>query len=720
MSSTFAAGTTAGATLSDFVSLLRQRLPLIGLIFSLVLLTTAGVTALLPKWYRATAKILVAKPESEVKLFQSQNNTSYDPYFIQDQFNVIQSEKILYRVIDQLNLGRQLAHELGASGDLTPAIAYQYLTHKMLQVESPRATSLIEIGVLSRDPRMAASIANAIARIYADDRINLATAEQREGLAKLRQELEKQELVVTAQRDQVEKLRKELEISGVDLNQRHSDMEIENLRQMQNSLIALRVDTIGRKTRWERFRSIPAEQRRDLVNSELITDSNIRSLLEAYLVSAQNLARLRSRLGTAHPDLVAAVDANAKIAEQLDRQLVGYENALEIAFKEAEARVQELERQLAQAKVDQILSARERMRPFEESANRLDDEQRLLTTLKLTLRQREIDFQVPKKTIEILNTAEPPLGASKPSWALNLVFACVFGVLLGVGAAVLVEYFDTSFRNVADVEAKLGVPVLGVIPFTHEPALSVEASSPEGEPHRVLQTNLNLALPAGRPAVLSVFSAGPGEGKSTTIHHLAQAMVLAGEKVLLIDSDVRRPTQHHFADVSREPGLAEVLQGKVELTAAIHPGTPTTPDFLPAGSGRGFALSLLYAEKLRALIGTCRGRYDRILLDAPPIIGVSDSSVLATMADGVLLLIQHRRNPSTMVLRAQKILAGLKTPLLGVILNQVPPQGGDDYGYYTANYSYYSHDEKGTRSPKKGSQGKSSHERPPERLDLQG
>jgi succinoglycan biosynthesis transport protein ExoP len=396
-----------GATLGDFVGLLRLRKSLIFLILAIVVLTTLGVTALLPKWYLSTAKISVQKPESEVKLFQSQTSSYYDPYFIQDQFKIIQAEKILYPVIETLGLNEILGKQLNDGVPLPSAITYRYLIDKMLRVEAPRASSIIEINVYARDQRLAADIANVIARVYSEDRITLATSDQREGLAQLRKELEKQELTVVAQRDHVEKLRKELNVAGVDLSQRYTDMDVETLRQMQNSLIALRVDTIGRKTRWERFKTIPIEDRRNLVNSELIQDSNIQNLLQAYLISDQNVTRLKSRLGEAHPDLIGAIDNVAKIQQQLDSQLQGYETSLEMAYKEADARVIELERQLAQAKVDQILSARERMRPFEEATTKLDDEQRLLTTLKLTLRQREIDFQVPKKTIEILNTAEP-------------------------------------------------------------------------------------------------------------------------------------------------------------------------------------------------------------------------------------------------------------------------------------------------------------------------
>ena len=687
------------ASLADFLHLLRLRQALIFLMVALVLLTTLGVTALLPRWYLATTKIRVEKPEGEVKLFQAQNNPYYDPYFIQDQFEIIQSEKILYPVIENLGLNAVLGRSENAGEALPTSVTYRYLTQYMLRVESRRSTSLIEINVYARDAALAARIANEIARVYSEDRINFATSGQREGLAELQKQLAAQEEVVSKQRDVVEKLRKDLNISGVDLNARYSDMEIERLRQMQNALIALRVDAIGRQTRWERFRSIPFEQRLTLVNSELIPDANIQNLLQAFLVADQTVTRLKARLGAAHPDLVAAVDQRAKIREQLDGLLKGYEQSLEISYKEAEARVAELEDQLAKAKVDQILSARERLRPFEEAAQKLDDESRLLTTLKLTLRQREIDFQVPKRTIEILNQAEPARRPSRPSWALNLGLALIFGGIFGVGAAVLVEFFDTSFRNVADVESRLQLPVLGVIPVSRSPARFDPDDPAEAEPYRVLQTNLNLALTPGPASSLVVLSAGPGEGKSTVAHHLARAMGAAGERVLLVDSDVRRPAQHQFLDQAREPGFVDLLVNKAAAGDVIRPGVAPGVDFLASGAHANFVLSLLYADKLRAFIAQQKGHYDKIVFDSPPVIGVSDASVLASVVDGVVLLIQHRRNPQSMAMRARQILDGLKTRVLGVVLNQVPHGAGGDYGYYTRNYAYYSEGGKRRRRP---------------------
>lgn len=554
---------------------------------------------------------------------------------------------------------------------------------------------------------MAADIANEIARVYSEDRIAFATSEQREGLEKLRSELELQERAVTAQRDRVEQLRDELDLAGVDLNANYSDMEIETLRQMQNSLIALRVDAIGRKTRWERFRDIPFEERLNLVNFQLIADQNIQDLLQAYLIADQNVTRLRAPLGENHPDLIAAVENMAKIREQLDGQLRGYENALEIAYQEANSRVAELERQLSEAKVNQILSARDRLRPFEEAVQALGDDTRLMTTLKLTLRQREIDFQVPKRTIELLGAAQPARGASKPNWPLNMMLALTVGLILGVEVAVGIEYFDTSFRNVADIESQLGVPVVGVIPQLADASNFDPEDLAATEPFRVLQTSLNLLLPEKDSTAMVFVSAGPGEGKSTTVNRLAGAIARSGHKVVLTDGDMRRPTQHRLGDWKRSPGLSDYLHGKARLSDILQTDAAEGLDVIGSGSHSGFSFSLRHAERMRDLVAELKKTHDRVLFDSPPIIGVSDASILASCMDGALLLIQHRRNPRTITARAQQVLASAQTPVIGAILNQVPPDSGEDYGYYAHNYTYYGTGE-GERSRKSRSRKSSA------------
>jgi capsular exopolysaccharide synthesis family protein len=190
-----------------------------------------------------------------------------------------------------------------------------------------------------------------------------------------------------------------------------------------------------------------------------------------------------------------------------------------------------------------------------------------------------------------------------------------------------------------------------------------------------------------------------------------------GERILLIDSDLRRPTQHRLLGRSRQPGLSELLAAKADLGDVVQKDVAPGLDFMPAGGLPGFTLSLVHVARLRELIAGLRGRYDKVLFDSPPIIGVSDASVLASVVDGAVLLIQHRRNPRAMVQRARQIVEERKTPLVGVVLNRVPPDAGEDYGYYTRNYDYYA-----ARTRSGGSQrtpvSDSASPVPPDRLRL--
>jgi len=362
---------------------------------------------------------------------------------------------------------------------------------------------------------------------------------------------------------------------------------------------------------------------------------------------------------------------------------------------------------LPQAKVDQILSARDRMRPFEEAAQKLDDETRLLTTLKLTLRQREIDFQVPKRTIEILNIAEAARLPSRPSWPLNLAFAGLFGVVLAVGTAVLLEASSHQFRNVADVESRLRLPCSASSRFRPIRSTSATDTDPaDSEPYRVLHTNLNLALPTGKPSCFVMLSAGPGEGKSTTLHRLAKLMAAGG--------GTRDLDRCRFAAAVPAPPRRAARIARPQRTPHRRPaarsGYPARHRARPRLHPQWRRGKLHVEHDLRRIasancVTTLRGRYDKIVFDSPPIIGVSDASVLAGAMDGAVLLIQHRRNPAAMVLRAQQIVTWLKTPLPGVVLNQVPARSGEDYGYYTDNYAYYSDGQRSTRRSHRRHQG---------------
>ncbi len=682
--------------LSEFLRIVKGRKLLVfGVVLTCVLAAVA-VTSLMPRWYEAVATLRVEKPESDVALFRAKGPSPFDANFVASQVEILrESEKIHGVVADRLDLDRRIARMIGYPGSLPRTDTLRILRRDMLKVEVRPRTDSIDIRVSAKDgaepsaPALAAEIANAIAREYEQDRLDFATSDQTAAIEKLREELVRQEGIVREQRDEVERLRRQYDISGVDLATRQTQSEVETLRQMERTLSALKVDAMARKTRFERIREIPLDERIRVINAELIPDRNIQDLLQAYLLAEQTVARLEQRLGGAHPDLVAARENHARLRSQLDALLSGYEKSLEIAWQEAQSRVDAMVEQLDIARSQQIESANSRFRPFEESMKRLEDSEYLLRSMRNSLRQREVDFKVPARASELLQAATPPVRPSRPNWPLNVALSLVLGGLLAVATAYLMEFVDTSFRSVEDIERKLGLPVLGVVGRNSELVGPANYNAPQAEPYRVIQTNIELARRQGDAQVLAVQSAGPGEGKSTTLHNLAAVMGIAGLRVLIVDSDLRRPSQHTLFRIPRGVGLTEVLQGTLPLDEALRPSGLPNVSLMCSGVHPSSALSLLHGPRLAEVVAELRKRFDKVLLDSPPAIGISDSAVLARQADAVIFVLEHRRNPQSMTQRACQVIQSVGGRLLGVVLNRVPSGGDADYNYYTSNYHYY-------------------------------
>lgn len=678
-------------TLGDLLRILRNRWPYILIVFVLAVVVTATITFFMPKSYRAEATIRVEKPISVLGSIGQALANTIDPYFVREQMEILQSEKVLGPVIDDLDLTQQVPAMLKIGAVMTKREVYTYLTRQMLSVDGPAGTSLIVISVEAvEDPDLAMRVANRIAARYEQNRLDFYTSDQRVGIEKLEAAVTEQEAKVKDQRDEVERLRNLYKIDD-SLRVEALSGDIENIRQMERTLLALRVDAISQRTEWEEFRRVLTGgdlRSIDFANSKLIQDANILRLGEAYLLAEQNYNQVQTRLGEAHPDFQAVASQRDTIFRQLEAQLRGYEKGLEISLKQADARVNELERQLTLAREAQLRLASSGRREFDEAVNRLRQDESVLDALRISYRQREIDLQVPKRAVELLTSADRPDRPSKPNWWVNMILATLGGLVVGCAFAFAAELIDTSFRSIEDMERKLQVPILGVVSRHLVMVTPENYNRFESEAYRVIQTNLDLAG-GENTQVIAVQSAGPGEGKSTTLYNLGAAMALSGQKVLVIDTDLRRPSQHRLFECSRKPGMIDVLQERAKLTEVIVPSKIPGLSLLPAGSGASFSFNILHSRAIDGFVRELRGSYDRILMDSPPVVGISDSSVIARMVDGVIFVVQHRRNPQTMTLRARQIIQSVGGQVLGAVLNQVPTGGSEDYNYYTSNYHYY-------------------------------
>ena len=264
----------------------------------------------------------------------------------------------------------------------------------------------------------------------------------------------------------------------------------------------------------------------------------------------------------------------------------------------------------------------------------------------------------------------------------------IVGLIVGLGLAFFIEYLDTSVKTIDDVERALQAPVLGVIPQNVGVILEEGPESPHAEAYRVLRTNLLFARKNEGWNTVSVLSGGAGEGKSTTLFNLATVFAQNGQRILVVDSDLRRPTLHKILHVSNTIGLTDFLLKQRSLDEVIQKTKVPTLDFLASGKLPSSSMSILGSAQMKETISELKRRYEFIFFDSPPLLGVSDASILASEMDMVLQVVQYRRYPQPMTLRAKQMILKVGGNLVGIVLNNINMSQDENYYYYSGYYEY--------------------------------
>jgi len=293
--------------------------------------------------------------------------------------------------------------------------------------------------------------------------------------------------------------------------------------------------------------------------------------------------------------------------------------------------------------------------------------------------------------VEIVDKAQPGIHPVRPKKALNIVLGIVIGLVVGVGLAFFIEYLDTSVKTIDDVERTLQAPVLGVIPQNVGYLIDEGSESPHAEAYRVLRTNLLFSRKDDKLNTVAVVSAGAGEGKSTTVLNLATVFAQSGQRVLVVDSDLRRPTLHKVLRVTNTIGLTNYLLKQNTLEEVIQTTSLPSLDFMASGKLPSSSLGILSSSQMKDVIGELKQRYDFVFFDSPPIMGVSDASILASEVDMTLQIIQYRRYPQPMNIRAKQLIEKVGGNLVGIVLNNINMSQDESYYYYSGYYhDYYS------------------------------
>lgn len=671
----------------DYWRIIRMRGLLIFVVFALVVGTTAVLTHWIEPTFMSTVRMDVQKDVGDISsLMPQQQQSGFDPFFVMTQFEILQSKEVLYRVIEDLKLVQRWdqKYRLGQS----KVKAYQILS-KLIDPRQVRSTSIIEINVYSKDKAEAAEIANKIAEVYKASRDELRLRLVDQGLKTLREKLLEHHGFVEVAKSNVNQILKDKGIIlTMDTPGMIGTLDIDTMRAMEQENIQLATSYRSKQTRFDGLKKLPPDRLRNALNY-IAPDELLTKRLDELSLAEKEFISKSKDLGPLNPEYTRMKDVIAKIETQIDARVVGLMDGLETDLLAVRATVEERTQKLEEVK-KQSREIAESRRVYQLAGQELERQQRLRETVENKIKVEELDRDIKRTTaVRVTDFAEPAVKPASPKVVLNIALGAFVGLLLGIGLAFFIEYLDTSVKTIDDVERALSAPVLAVIPQNVGALLDEGMDSPHAEAYRVLRTNVLFTRKDEQANAITVVSGGAGEGKSTTVLNLATIFAQNGNKVLLVDSDLRRPSLHKRLGLSNSLGLTNYLLGQNKLEEVIQTTSLPNLNFLPSGRLPSSALGILNSPQMKDFIKEAKRRYDFVFFDAPPIMGVSDATVLASGADLAILVIQYRKYPQSLAIRSRQMVEKVGGRLIGVVLNNINLASDASY-YYYSGYHYHS------------------------------
>jgi len=613
----------------------------------------------------------------------------YDPYFIQTTFEIMQSSLVLSNVISTLNLNVEWGKKYFNGETLKSTETMEILKGRM-GLAPVRNTKLISITVYSDDAKEAALLANTIADAYKNYRLDTRAQTTRKGLEVLEgQYLTESNNILNAQH-QIENLRREL---GITVDQADSagftpSLTTDQLQALHTQMIEGERAYKEQSTQLEQLKSLDKTKLRDVLPN-VINDGALADLLGKLHEAQQKIATLKIDYSIDNLNVTRVQTLLDTLNKQIDDRITGIISSLESQASAKKASLDALTQSVEDAKLrDQTESAKNQ--PYYDAKRNLEQLREMHKLLYSKIEAEKLDAEIPKtQMVQVTDRAEPGKAPVKPNKTVNIVLGLIFGLIMGIGLAFFIEYLDTSVKTIDDVERTFQAPVLGVIPQNIGYLVDEGTESKHAEAYRVLRTNLLFSRKEETLNTIVVVSAGAGEGKSTTTINLATVFAQAGNRVLIVDSDLRRPTLHKLFKVTNNLGLTNFLLKQNTIAEIVQTTSVPNLDFMASGKLPNSSMGILGSAQMKQMITELKQRYDFIFFDSPPILGVSDASILASEVDLVMQVIQYRRYPQPMTIRAKQMIEKVGGNLVGIVLNNINMSQDEGYYYYSGYYHDY-------------------------------
>ncbi|MGO9967880.1 MAG: GumC family protein [Bryobacteraceae bacterium] len=692
----------AAVPLSQYLWILKRHRWRILAAIAISAIATAVISLRLTPIYESTATIDIDRRIPTAVLGQEavQSATNDADQFLATQVKLIQSDSVLRPVAEKYHLRELERGEVPGGPQRKAAAAAAPVVLKKLDVVRPSNTYLLLISYRSADPQLAADVANSIAQSYLAHTYNI----RYKAASGLSDFMEKQ----------LEELRAKMERSSAALVQFERELDVINPEEKTN-IISARLLQLNTEYTSAQADRVKKEAAYDSVKSGTMEAAAVSSqgealkkLTEEFNAASRRFADVKTRYGAVHPQYLEA-EADLKEAERLlEATKTSIARRVETEYQESAAREAMLAKTVLETKADfDRLNARSF--EYQTLKREADTDKQLYEELIRKIKEAGINASFQNSSIRIADNARPGFKPVFPNMPLNLSLAFLLSGILAVGAAVLSDALDSTVRDPEQVTRAMKTAVVGTLPMIKNwrgQRLPISEGGPGGRhsesPKRGERslTGFDEAIRSIRNSILLtdfdrslrsvlITSASPSEGKSTVAVHLAAAHAEQGQRTLLVDGDLRRPSIHKFFDVSNATGLSKLLVYDFPWRdTLVKPRENLSLWVMPAGPATRRAADLV-GRGLPALLDEISQEFDLVILDAPPLLGFPEPLQMAASVDGVIVVTKAGHTSRAAVSAVLATLERLRANVVGVVLNEVHKELSKSYYYYGYYGKYY-------------------------------
>lgn len=673
--------------------------------------------------YESTAQLLIDLENPSVVDFKDvvQSGNDFNMDYYPTQYRILQSRSLARRAIETHNLAKyleappketwSLRSMLGSARSSVIAwVKKPFVSDESAVPVEPKApdetvrqanlidsflsgltiapirnSRLVEIKYRSTDPGTAAAMVNALAEAYIRQNAEFRSGTTRDAQTWLAERLDEQRKKVEASEQALQTYRESHETVPSENGQ---NIVVQRLANMNDAVTNARTERIQKEALYRQLAGLQENQAALDTFPAILANSFIQQQKVQLAELQREQAQLSERLGDKHPEMVKVMSAIATAQDKLRVEITKVTESVRNEYLAAEAQEKSLSAALEGQKGEAMTMNRAGIE-YGVLTREAESNRQIYQTLLQRANETGITGELKTNNVRLIDAAEVPRSAIAGR-STSILTSLAIGLVIACGFVFFLDYLDDRIKNPDDIQSQLGLPFVGMVPSAktrgYESKLFIGdgAPGPFAEAFRAVRTSVLFSVSTTDQRSVVVTSTAPGEGKTVVSLNLAITLAQAGQRVLLLDADMRRPQVHERFGMAREPGLSNLIAGSVEPVDVIRASSTDGLFVVTAGALPPNPAELLSSKRFAAFLEQAQRDYDWVVLDTPPLMAVTDAAVVANLARNVLFVIAADKTPKEAARMALHHLGSSNAHIIGAVLNRVNIER--DYYYYSKYY----------------------------------